>query len=654
MSGEFRMTRAASRSALIPVIVILVVLAGAILRVAMPDSRASHQTWMAGLVITGLPIAWRTVRGVFRGHFATDVVATLAILSAIPLGEPLAGLIVVLMQTGGEALERHAEGRASQAVRALEEDAPRIAHRTERGATTDLPVDDIRVGDELLIRPGEMVPCDCEVIDGRSHVDTSRITGEPIPVVADLGVRLLSGSLNVDGALAVRAAALARESQYARIVELVRSAEASKAPLQRLADRYAVWFTPITLVVCVLTWLASGDASRVLAVLVVATPCPLILATPIAIIGGINRAASRQVIMRTGGALERLDHLHIAVFDKTGTLTVGQPRVARVIALPGFNDREVLRLAAAVEQRSGHSLARPVVDAAIAGFGSISTATVIVETAGQGVSGVVDGRPVAVGSRHFILSKVTEHPDHESDGDASLRAWVAIDGRVAGLIDYADRIRPEAHALIDQLGHLGIHRSVLLSGDDEQNTNAVAEAVGISEAHGGLLPGDKVERIASLAATGKGVLMVGDGTNDAPALSRADVGIALAGHGGGITAEAADVVILNDDLLRVAEAVSIGQRTMRIARQSIWVGLGLSGVAMLAASAGMITPVVGALLQEVIDVAVIVNALRTSVGGSTPSHQPMPAPELASAERSHEQTPYGTIGRRRTQIEYRR
>ena len=631
MSGKVRVTRPASRSALIPALVMLFVLTGTILRVALADPRVSHLTWMAGLLITGLPIAWRTVRGVFRGHFATDVVATMAILAAIPLGEPLAGLIVVLMQTGGEALERRAEGRASQAVRALEADAPRIAHRIGQGVTSDVQVDDVRVGDELLIRPGEMVPCDCEVIDGRSHVDTSRITGEPIPVVADAGTRLLSGSLNVDGALTARATALARESQYARIVELVRSAEASKAPLQRLADRYAVWFTPVTLAVCAITWLVSHDATRVLAVLVVATPCPLILATPIAIIGGINRAASRQVIMRTGGALERLDDLHIAVFDKTGTLTVGQPRVARVIALPGFTDHEVLRFAAAVEQRSGHSLARPVVDAAIAGLGSIAPATVIVETAGQGVSGLVDGRRIAVGSRHFILSKVTEQPEHDVDGDASLRAWVAVDGTIAGLIDYADRIRPEAHALIDQLSHLGIRRSVLLSGDDARNTRAVADAIGISEAHGGLLPGEKVERIAALAAGGKGVLMVGDGTNDAPALSRADVGIALAGHGGGITAEAADVVILNDDLLRVAEAVSIGQRTMRIARQSIWVGLGLSGVFMLVASAGMITPVVGALLQEVIDVAVILNALRTSIGRSPTSHRTMPTPELARA-----------------------
>lgn len=616
MSATSRVPVRLWRPMAIPAAVAAFVVAGAALRVAASSASWSEYTWMAGLALTGLPVAWRTVRGMARGHFATDVVATLAILTAITLREPLAGLIVVLMQTGGEALEKYAEGRASRAVRALEEDAPRIAHRLEGTPpiTSDIPVEAVRVGDRLLIRPGEMLPCDGVVVDGHSHVDTSRITGEPLPEAAAAGVRLLSGSLNIDGALVLQASALARDSQYARIVELVRSAEASKAPLQRLADRYAVWFTPVTLAACAVSWLLSGDPTRVLAVLVVATPCPLILATPIAIIGGINRAATRQVIMRTGGALERLDDIRVAVFDKTGTLTIGQPRVARVVARPGFEEREVLRLAGAVEERSGHLLARPVAEAAREANGSLPAATAVRELPGQGVTGIVEGRTVAVGSHRFVTAAAADGWGDPLAASA-LRAWVAIDGRVAGLIDYADRVRPGARDLMRALPGLGIMRTVLLSGDDADNARAVAQSLGIAESHGDLLPGEKVERIAAIAATGDGVLMVGDGTNDAPALSRADVGVALAGHGGGITAEAADIVILNDDLGRVAEAVSIGRRTMRIARQSIWVGLSLSGIAMVFAAFGQIEPVLGALLQEGIDVAVILNALRASIPG---------------------------------------
>ena len=600
------------RASMVPALVLTAVLAGALLRVGRVDHRWSDATWMSGLVVAGIPLVWRTLRGVARGHFATDVVASLAILAAILLGEPLAGLIVVLMQTGGEALESYAQGRASRAVRALEEDAPRIAHRVDGGNTRDIPVDAIQVGDTLLLRPGEMVPCDSVVKEGRSHIDTSRITGEPLPIVATTGTALLSGSLNLHGSLMLGATAVARESQYARIVELVRSAQESKAPLQRLADRYAVWFTPATLMVCVVTWLVSGDASRVLAVLVVATPCPLILATPIAIVGGINRAASRRVIIRNGGALERLDDVRIAVFDKTGTITVGEPSVLRVTAIGRDDGADLLRLAAAVEQRSGHSLARPVVEAALAKFPALPVASEVVETPGQGVSGVVEGHRIAIGSRAFMQSIVKEDVNADASMDAALRAWVAIDGRLAGFVDYADRLRPGAHSLVNSLTALGFHRILLLSGDDPRNAIDVAQSVGIPEAHGGLLPSEKVEHVAALAATGEGVMMVGDGTNDAPALSRADVGIALAGHGGGITAEAADIVVLTDDLGLIAEAVSIGRRTMRVARQSIGVGLALSGTAMLAASFGYITPVFGALLQEAIDVAVILNALRAS------------------------------------------
>ena len=546
----------------------------------------------------------------------------LAIVTALILREPLAGLIVVLMQTGGEALERYAQGRASEAVRELEAAAPRVAHRMSGGEVEDVPAELVKVGDDLLLRPGELLACDAVVLEGRSHMDASRITGEPLPVSAHPGVLLLSGSLNLEGPLTVRATAPASESQYARIMELVRTAQASKSPLQRLADRYAAWFTPLTLAVCAGAYLLSGDATRVLAVLVVATPCPLILATPVAVVGGINRAARRGIIFRHGTALEQLGGVGVAVFDKTGTLTIGRPKVARVLTVGEFTEDEVLRLAGSVEHGSGHLLARTLVQEAVERGLALPPGKHITEAPGQGVSGEVEGHSVAVGGRSFVVSR---HPDAESalrgllaqTRGAELRAYVAVDGQGVGLIEYADRLRPEIAGFILELRRLGVSRIVLLSGDDQANATAVGRAVGIDEAHGDLLPGAKVAYVQRLMKEGQHVLMVGDGTNDAPALSTATVGIALAGGGGGISAEAADAVILADDPTRVVEAIRISRRTLRLARQSIWVGLGLSSAAMVVASFGYIPPVAGALLQEAIDVAVILNALRAAF---PPSH----------------------------------
>lgn len=569
------------------------------------------------MALTGAPVVWQTLRGILSGRFAADLVAMLAILTALVLGEPLAGLIVILMQTGGEALEQYAQGRASQAVRELEAGAPRMAHRVLNGEVEDVAAEMIRVGDELLLRPGELLASDAVVLDGRSHVDASRLTGEPVPVSAHPGVRLLSGSLNLEGPLTVRATAPASESQYIRIVELVRTAQESKSPLQRLADRYAVWFTPLTLAVCGLTYLLSGDPDRVLAVLVVATPCPLILATPVAVVGGINRAARQGIVFRHGTALEQLGRVNVAVFDKTGTLTIGRPAVDRVLAAPGFTEQELLRLAGSVEQGSGHLLARTLVQEAGTRGIELPPAQGIIEAPGQGVSGQAEGRSVAVGGWSFV---VNHHPAAEPvlrdlldpAPGPGLRAYVAVDGRGAGLVEYADQLRPELGGFTARLRRLGISRIVLLSGDDQVNATAVARAVGINETHGDLLPEEKLTYVQGLMQEGERVLMVGDGTNDAPALSTATVGIALAAGGGGISAEAADAVILADDPTLVADAILISRRTLRIARQSIWAGLGMSGAAMIVASLGHIPPIAGALLQEGIDVAVILNALRAA------------------------------------------
>jgi heavy metal translocating P-type ATPase len=598
-----------------PVTTAVFILAGLAVRAGWHARDQAQLVWFVGLAITGTPVVWRTLRGALRGHFAADVVATLAIVTAALLMQPVVGLVIVLMQTGGEALEQYAEGKASDAVRALEAAAPKRAHRLRGDTIEDVPADDVAVGDPLLVRPGELVPCDVVVVDGSAHVDTSMLTGEPLPISATRDTRLMSGSANLDGALTVRALAVARESQYARIVALVRSAQASKAPLQRVADRYAVWFTPATLAVCGLAYATSGDWLRVLAVLAVATPCPLILATPVAVIGGINRAARRQIIMRHGTALEQLGTVTVAVFDKTGTITVGKPRVKRLITADGYVKSDVLRAAGAIEQTSGHLLARTLADAATEGGSALPAPRDVVEVPGRGVTGFVDGHRVVVGARSFVLEQTpggtTALASIEPE-EAGLRAYIAIDDRIAAIVEYADALRPGLSDVLRDMTAMGVQRIVLLSGDHAGNTHAVAAAAGIAEVHADLLPEGKVAIVREFVRDGHTTLMVGDGTNDAPALSVATVGVALAGHGGGITAEAADVVILIDDLSRVVEGMRLSRRTMRIARQSIAAGLGLSAIGMIAAALGAIAPTTGALIQEGIDLAVILNALRAS------------------------------------------
>ena len=553
----------------------------------------------------------------FQGKFAADVVAALAVATAIVLDQPLVGLVIVLMQSGGEALEALAEGRATNALRALQDAAPRIVHRVRDGIIEDVHPDAVAVGELILVRPGEVLPCDGEVVSGRSHVDTSRITGEPVPITADAGTEVMSGTVNQEGPLTIRVSAIASQSQYARIVQLVREAQASKAPLQRVADRYAVWFTPVTIGLCAVAYAMSSDWHRVLAVLAVATPCPLILATPVAVLGGMNRSARRNILIRNGGVLESLGTVTAVVLDKTGTLTVGRPRVAHVVPTDSIGEGELLRLASGVEQFSSHLLARTLVDEAIVRGIEVPHADFVDEAPGRGVSGIVNGQRVMVGARSLILERVPgalEQIDafHASDGRASLRAYVAVEQRLSGVIEYADSIRPGMRSMVEHLRRAGVKHIMLLSGDRTANVEEVAASVGIDIARGDLLPEDKVEAVRELMSQGESVLMVGDGTNDAPALGAATVGIALASHGRGIATESAGAVLLADQPERIVDAILISRRTMSIARQSILVGLGLSSIGMAAAAAGFLSPIAGALMQEGIDIAVILNALRTS------------------------------------------
>ena len=601
-----------------PLAVLLIILIGGAATLMPSGARWRHTIWLAGLLLTSAPILWSTARGMMRGRFAADLVAALAVIASLLLNQPIVGLVIVLMQSGGEALEHLAEGKATDALRKLEEAAPRTLHRITGAAIEDVDVDTVREGDVVLVRPGEMVPCDGEVTSGSSHLDTSSLTGEPMPARAGPGSQVMSGMVNVESPLMVRVLAVARDSQYARIVQLVREAQASKAPLQRIADRYAVLFTPLTVVVCAVAYAMSGDWNRVLAVLAIATPCPLILATSVAILGGMNRSARSQILMRNGEALEALGSVTAVVFDKTGTITIGHPHVSRVIGVNSMSESEILRLSAAVEQGSGHLLARTLIREAERRGVVWPAATAVVEAPGRGVQGDVQGLSVAVGARSFISERhpasrpMIEKADNAESGAPALRAYVAIEGKLVGLIEYDDQIRPGMRELVQRLRNIGVKRVMLLSGDRAPNARAVATAVGIDEYRGDMLPQDKVEIVQRLVDDGETVVMMGDGTNDAPALSTATVGVALASHGRGIATEAADVILLADNPSRLMDGIEISRRTMRIARQSIWAGLGISAVGMALAAVGLIPPVAGAAIQEAVDLAVIANALRAS------------------------------------------
>jgi heavy metal translocating P-type ATPase len=563
--------------------------------------------FVTALVVGGTPLVVQTVRGMLRGRFAADIVAMLAIATALILGEYFAGTVIVLMQSGGEGLERYAMGRASRSLEALLARAPKTGNRIRGDQVETVPVREIGVGDLLLIRPGDMVPVDGEVEDGLSSVDQSALTGEPLPIRAVQGTALMSGSVNLEGALRLRALRPAEQSQYQQIVRLVERARLEKPPIQRLADRFAVWFTPATLTLCAVAWIVTGSYDAVLAVLVVATPCPLILATPVAVIAGISRAADAGVIVKTGAAIEQLGRARVVVFDKTGTLTLGHPTVDKIVAENGLPSDDLLRLAGAVEQLSSHHLGKAVADAGRRRVARLPTVAGFRETAGAGVVGTVEGRDVVVGSASFLRSRGIRVPASGSDRTT---AFVGLDGKLAGSIEFADRLRHQVPSLMQRLAVLGVSETVMLTGDRESSAEVIAAQAGIRTVRADLLPADKVSAVGDLKARWGTVIMVGDGINDAPALAAATVGVAMGAHGTAISAEAADVVLLVDDISRVGDAMTISRRMRRIALQSIGFGLGVSFVLMVIASVGAISPAAGAVMQEALDAAVILNALR--------------------------------------------
>lgn len=558
--------------------------------------------------------AWGMVRSLLRGEVGLDVLAVTAVVATVVVGDVWAALIVVLMLTGGEALEDYATARAHREVSALLERAPQQAHRVGAdGQVVDVPVDQVAVGDLLVVKPGEAVPVDGVLEGGSASFDESSLTGESLPVEHPAGAQVMSGSVSLEQVARVRAAVPAAESQYQKIVELVQAAADSKAPIVRLADRYAVPFTAVALVIGGVAWAVSGDPVRFAEVLVVATPCPLLIAAPVAFLAGMSRAAKNGVIVKSGGVLETLARVRTAAFDKTGTLTYGRPVVESVEPAAGTDERQLVALAAAAEQYSPHVLARSVVDAATARGVTVPEATQVQETTAAGVSAVVDGETVVVGKGAHV-AEVTgqEVPDAPTE-PGRMQVHVGVGRRYAGRLVLTDEVRQNAASTLTALHRLGVRRTVMLTGDAEPTARHVGAEVGVDEVRAALLPAGKVEVVAE--ERDRPVMMVGDGVNDAPVLAAADVGVAMGARGATAASESADVVVMLDDLSRVAAAVAISRRTVSVALQSIWLGIGISIGLMVVAAAGLIPAVVGAALQEVVDLVAILMALRAVRAG---------------------------------------
>ncbi len=546
-----------------------------------------------------------------RGNVGLDIVAALSMSAALGFGEPLAGNVVALMYAGGQLLENFAEGRARREMSALLGRVARTAMRIAGEGLEEVPIEAVAIGDRLLIRKGEVVPVDGVVLSPTASFDQSALTGESLPVAMTSGDEVLSGVTNAGDATKIKASRPAADSTYAGIVRLVTAAAESRAPAMRLADRYAIWFLVLTVAIAGVAWWASGEAVRALAVLVVATPCPLILALPVAIISGMSRAAKGGILIKNGGALEALASIRTVILDKTGTLTFGLARVAAIRPAGGREGDDVLRLAASLDQASGHVIAEALVaEAAHRGLALVAPIDVR-EEPGAGLSGRIGASEVAVGSTDYVAARSAGGDRALRDGVAAGTAIVAVavDGVFAGLILLADGLRPDAPAMIDDLKRSGVERVVLASGDRADVVGNVAAALAVDAAFGGMTPETKLDLVRREQARAP-TLMVGDGVNDAPALAGASVGVAMGARGSAASSESADVVLLVDRIDRLTLALAIARRTRRIALQSVLVGLGLSIAAMVFAALGALPPVAGALLQEVIDVAVILNALR--------------------------------------------
>ena len=566
--------------------------------------------WLLSLYALGIATreAVSMIRRLLRREFGLDVLAVTAIIATVLVGEFWASIVIVLMLTGGEALEDFAAGRAQRELTALLSRVPQIAHMfSATDELVDVPVTEVAVGDRLVIRPSEIVPVDAVLVSAATAVDESSLTGESMPVEKVAGDLLLSGSVNGPEAVTVRASAPAADSQYQRIVQLVSEAAQSKPPLVRLADRYAAPFTLVSVGLAAAAWWISGDPVRFAEVLVVATPCPLLIAAPVAFMAGMSSASTYGVVVKNAGTLEVLARAKTVVFDKTGTLTSGTPEVVEIQPEGDRTEAELLTLVAAAEQYSSHVLAASLVEEARKRGLELPDVSDAREVATHGVRARIGSELVTVGKPAFVATHAPGLVRRElSSGEAAV--YVAVDDQFAGAIVLRDAVRGEALRTLQELRELGIQNTLMVTGDVAQTAQKVADELQLSEVHAECLPEDKVRVVHAI--TPRPVVMIGDGVNDAPVLGAADVGIALGAKGSTAASESADVVILVDDLSRVVSAVEVSQRTVHIALQSIWIGIVISIGLMLVAMTGVLPAVVGAGLQEVVDLVTILNALR--------------------------------------------
>lgn len=564
------------------------------------------------IAITGGTLAFlmfvEMIKTLRSGKYGVDILAITAIVATLLVNEYWASLMILIMLTGGESLEDYAQKKAGQELQSLLDNTPRTAHKLQGDQQLDVAVDTLEIGDHLVIKPGEIVPADGRVIMGESTFDEASLTGEAKPMSKKVGDELMSGSVNGDSSVKMVVEKRAEDSQYQLIIKLVEESKEKPARFVRLADRYAVPFTLIAYLIGGIAWWASGDPVRFVQVLVVASPCPLILVAPVALVAGMSRSSKSGIVVKTGTAVEKLAETKTIAFDKTGTITKGMLEVTGVAPVQGFSEAELLRVAASAEQGSAHILARSLVQA----VPQLLPVTDLKEISGQGITATVDGRQVKVGNARFI-----DVPEAKTDTTA---IYVAIDEKYAGTIYFSDTIRPEASKTIARLKAQGITDLLMVTGDGRTVAEAIAEEVGLTEVHARCLPQDKLTILTSIPKEKRPVTMVGDGVNDAPALTVADVGIAMGAHGSTAASESADVVILKDDLERVAEAVMISRETMKVAKQSVLIGIFVCVFLMLVASTGVIPALFGAMLQEVVDTVSILSALRAKKSAKQQPH----------------------------------
>ena len=567
---------------------------------------------LATLVLGGLPLLYELLRKLLKREFGSDLLGGISIVTSVLLGEYLAGSIIVLMLSGGEALERYALRSASSVLAALAKRMPSIAHRKRESAIMDVALHEVAVDDTLAIYPHDICPVDGVVIEGHGVMDESYLTGEPFQITKTSGSTVLSGAINGESALTIRATKRAADSRYARIMEVMRESEARRPQLRRLGDRLGAVYTPVALTVALLAWALSGEAVRFLAVLVIATPCPLLIAIPVAIIGSISLCARRAIIVKSPVVLEQIAECRTAVFDKTGTLTYGAPKLTEQLTAPGFAPKQVLTLVAGLERYSKHPLARAILAAAKADGIQLPEATEVSEPPGQGLRGTVTGRPVQITSRRQLGAQPLAGDDQLPAEAGGLECVVAIDQRYAATLRFRDAPRAESRSFV---GHLGpkhqFARVMLVSGDRESEVRYLAEEVGITEIHAQKSPEEKLAIVRQETAAAK-TLYVGDGINDAPAMMAATVGMAI-GQNSDVTTEAAGVVVMDNSLQKVDEFMHISRRMRIIALQSAVGGMALSVIGMVFAATGHLNPVGGAITQEVIDILAVLNALRAAL-----------------------------------------